>query len=112
MGKKGHVQIQTNVGNINLEIHCDISMRTSWNFIALCKKGYYDNCIWHRCIPGFMIQTGDPTGTGSGGESAIAVGKQFKDEFDNRLVHDRRGVLSMANSGQNKFCMLYLVVYY
>mmetsp|Transcript_1198 Transcript_1198/g.1951 ORF Transcript_1198/g.1951 Transcript_1198/m.1951 type:complete len:562 (+) Transcript_1198:133-1818(+) len=99
LGKKGYVQLQTSMGNINLEIHCDWSPRTAWNFITLCERGYYDNTKFHRLVPGFCIQGGDPTGTGSGGESAW--GTPFKDEFDSRLVHDKRGVLSMANSGEN-----------
>lgn len=74
-------------------------MRTSWNFITLCNQGYYNGLTFHRHIPGFMIQTGDPTGTGTGGESAFK--KPFKDEFDTRLSHCSRGILSMANSGPN-----------
>lgn len=95
--KKGYVQIQTNIGNINLEIHCDITPIAAWNFITLCTRNYYDNCIFHRLIPNFMIQGGDPTGTGKGGQSAWL--KSFKDEIDSRLSHDARGILSMANSG-------------
>ena len=75
------------------------AQRTSWNFISLCQRGYYDETVFHRLVPGFMVQGGDPTGTGSGGESSW--GKPFRDEFDSRLQHDKRGVLSMANSGQN-----------
>jgi cyclophilin family peptidyl-prolyl cis-trans isomerase len=95
--KKGYVQIQTNIGNINLEIHCDITPITAWNFITLCNRNYYDNTIFHRLIPNFMIQGGDPTGTGKGGQSAWL--QSFKDEIDSRLSHDTRGILSMANSG-------------
>ena len=75
------------------------AQRTSWNFITLCERGYYDETIFHRLVPGFIIQGGDPSGTGSGGESAF--GCSFRDEFDSRLVHDQRGILSMANSGAN-----------
>mmetsp|Transcript_19918 Transcript_19918/g.37057 ORF Transcript_19918/g.37057 Transcript_19918/m.37057 type:complete len:621 (-) Transcript_19918:81-1943(-) len=98
-GKKAYVQLQTSEGNINLEVHCDWSPRTSWNFLTLCERGYYDDTIFHRLVPGFMVQGGDPTGTGSGGESAW--GSPFRDEFDSRLRHDKRGVVSMANSGSN-----------
>lgn len=113
MDKKAHVQLQTTHGNLNLEIHCNWSQRTSWNFLTLCQRGYYDNMEFHRLIPGFMIQTGDPaTRTGapgtagtatdeSSGESAFGHGEAFKDEFDSRLSHNERGVLSMANSGRN-----------
>lgn len=101
MKQKALVQLQTTLGNLNLEIRTDIAMRTGWNFVTLCKKGYYDNTSFHRLIPGFMIQGGDPTGTGTGGASAFDGTRKFRDEFDTRLQHDRRGVLSMANSGPN-----------
>lgn len=97
LGKKGYVQLQTTLGNLNLEIHCDFTPRTAENFIGLCKKGYYDGTPFHRLIKGFMIQGGDPTGKGTGGESLW--GDPFKDEPDSRLVHDRRGIVSMANAG-------------
>ncbi|NXW49873.1 PPIL2 ligase, partial [Nyctiprogne leucopyga] len=73
--------------------------RTCENFIKLCKKNYYDGTIFHRSIRNFVIQGGDPTGTGTGGESYW--GKPFKDEFKPNLSHTGRGVLSMANSGPN-----------
>eukprot|EP01033_Poteriospumella_lacustris_P001406 gene1406-1020_t len=101
MKQKALVQLQTTLGNLNLEIRTDIAMRTGWNFVTLCKKGYYDNTSFHRLIPGFMIQGGDPTGSGTGGASAFDGTRKFRDEFDTRLQHDRRGVLSMANSGPN-----------
>jgi len=100
LGKKGYVQLQTSLGNLNLEIHCDICPRTAWNFMTLCLREYYDNMTFHRLVPGFMIQSGDPTGTGTGGESSFGS-EPFKDEFDNRLLHSGRGILSMANSGCN-----------
>lgn len=77
-----------------------MAMRTCWNFITLCKRGYYNGIKFHRLIPGFMVQGGDPTGTGTGGESAFSR-VPFKDEFDTRLTHAARGTLSMANSGPN-----------
>uniref|UniRef100_A0A8C9F9H2 Peptidylprolyl isomerase like 2 n=1 Tax=Pavo cristatus TaxID=9049 RepID=A0A8C9F9H2_PAVCR len=73
--------------------------RTCENFIKLCKKNYYDGTIFHRSIRNFVIQGGDPTGTGTGGESYW--GKPFKDEFKPNLSHTGRGILSMANSGPN-----------
>lgn len=91
--------MQTNYGALNLEIHCDWSPRTAWNFMTLCQKGYFNDTKFHRLVPGFVLQGGDPTGTGAGGVSAW--GKPFRDEFDSRLLHDRRGILSMANSGEN-----------
>jgi len=56
LGKKGYVQLQTNFGNLNIELHCDMAPRTCWNFITLCARGYYDNTIFHRLIRGFMLQ--------------------------------------------------------
>jgi peptidyl-prolyl cis-trans isomerase A (cyclophilin A) len=64
--------------------------------VTLAKKNFYDGIIFHRVIPGFMIQTGDPTGTGSGGP-----GYEFADEFSKNLRHDKKGILSMANAGPN-----------
>ncbi|CAN0337143.1 RING-type E3 ubiquitin-protein ligase PPIL2 [Lampetra fluviatilis] len=97
--KKGYVRMLTNMGELNLELHCGMVPKTCENFILLCQKGYYDGTIFHRSIRNFMIQGGDPTGTGKGGESAW--GKPFKDEFKPNLCHQGRGVLSMANSGPN-----------
>lgn len=103
MGKKALLQLQTNKGPLNLELHCDLAPRTCDNFLSLCRKGYYNNCSFHRNIRSFMIQGGDPTGTGRGGESAWAKGPTqpapFKDEFHPRLSHSERGILSMANAG-------------
>lgn len=98
--KKGYVQLQTSQGNINLEVHCDQAPMTSWNFLSLCRKGYYDGVRFHRLVPGFVVQGGDPSGRGTGGHSAFPA-RHFADEFDNRLLHNARGVLSMANSGQH-----------
>eukprot|EP00026_Physarum_polycephalum_P018971 Phypoly_transcript_20780.p1 GENE.Phypoly_transcript_20780~~Phypoly_transcript_20780.p1 ORF type:complete len:161 (+),score=17.81 Phypoly_transcript_20780:61-543(+) len=91
------VTLHTNHGDIKVEIFCDQVPLASENFLALCASGYYDKTIFHRNIKGFMIQGGDPTGTGRGGES-IWKGK-FKDEFNSTLRHNQRGILSMANSG-------------
>uniref|UniRef100_A0A8C3UYE0 Peptidylprolyl isomerase like 2 n=1 Tax=Catharus ustulatus TaxID=91951 RepID=A0A8C3UYE0_CATUS len=89
--KKGYVRLHTNKGDLNLELHCDMTPRTCENFIKLCKKNYYDGTIFHRSIRNFVIQGGDPTGTGTGGESYW--GKPFKDEFKPNLSHTGRGVL-------------------
>uniref|UniRef100_A0A8C3G3W9 RING-type E3 ubiquitin-protein ligase PPIL2 n=1 Tax=Cyclopterus lumpus TaxID=8103 RepID=A0A8C3G3W9_CYCLU len=97
--KKGYVRLLTNKGDLNVELHCDKVPKAGENFIRLCKKGYYDGTVFHRSIRNFMIQGGDPTGTGTGGESFW--GKPFKDEFKPNLSHTGRGVLSMANSGPN-----------
>ena len=66
------------------------------NFVFLCRDGFYNDVTFHRVIPGFMAQTGDPTGTGTGGP-----GYKFQDEFHASLRHDRQGILSMANAGPN-----------
>ena len=93
------VTLITNHGPIKLEIYCDIVPKASENFLALAASGYYDGTIFHRSIRGFMLQGGDATGTGKGGESVF--GGYFDDEYRSELKHDRRGVLSMANNGPN-----------
>ncbi|MDH3744615.1 MAG: peptidylprolyl isomerase [Acidobacteriota bacterium] len=86
--------IQTNKGSIEIELHGDKTPVTVANFVNLAQCGYYDGIVFHRVIANFMIQGGDPTGTGSGGP-----GYRFEDEFDPSLKHDGPGVLSMANAG-------------
>ncbi|XP_057455319.1 peptidyl-prolyl cis-trans isomerase CYP18-1 [Lotus japonicus] len=93
------VTLHTNLGDIKCEIFCDEVPKTSENFLALCASGYYDGTIFHRNIKGFMIQGGDPTGTGKGGTSIW--GKKFNDEIRESLKHNARGILSMANVGPN-----------
>uniref|UniRef100_A0A8D0EW58 Peptidylprolyl isomerase like 2 n=1 Tax=Strix occidentalis caurina TaxID=311401 RepID=A0A8D0EW58_STROC len=100
--KKGYVRLHTNKGDLNLELHCDMTPRTCENFIKLCKKNYYDGTIFHRSIRNFVIQGGDPTGTGTGGESYW--GKPFKDEFKPNLSHTGRGVLITCFLKQMTFC--------
>ena len=107
--EKGYVRLHTSHGDLNVELHCDLVPRTCENFLGLCRKGYYDGVGFHRSIRNFMIQGGDPTGSGRGGESMW--GKPFKDEFDNRLAHDARGVLSMANSGPHTNKSQFFVLY-
>ncbi|KAG0147455.1 hypothetical protein CROQUDRAFT_76495 [Cronartium quercuum f. sp. fusiforme G11] len=98
---KGYLKISTNLGDLNLEMYCDRAPRTCYNFFMLAHKNYYDSTVFHRLIPGFMIQGGDPTGTGKGGESYW--GKPFGDEFHLRNAHKHtaRGTLSMANHGKD-----------
>lgn len=88
--------IKTNYGDIKLELFAQRAPLTVANFIKLAEKDFYDGVIFHRIIPDFMIQTGDPTGTGRGGP-----GYTFKDEFHPELKHAKPGILSMANSGPN-----------
>lgn len=90
--------IKTNMGDITLQLFPEHAPRTVENFVQLAKKGYYDGVIFHRVIPDFMIQGGDPTGTGMGGESIY--GEKFEDEFSPK-VFNLRGALSMANAGPN-----------
>ncbi|VUZ48631.1 unnamed protein product [Hymenolepis diminuta] len=96
---KGFVRLVTSFGNLNLELHCDLVPKTCENFIRLCESGYYNDTTFHRVVRHFVIQGGDPTGTGLGGDSVW--GGPFPDEFKDNLKHDSRGVLSMANSGPN-----------
>ena len=86
--------LQTNQGTIELELYPEAAPKTVENFLKLSRDGYYDGVIFHRVIPDFMIQGGDPTGTGSGGP-----GYQFEDEFNEHKVE--RGALAMANAGPN-----------
>ena len=95
-GKHPHATIETNKGTIVVELYADEAPKTIANFIALAKKGFYDGIIFHRVIPGFMVQTGDPTGTGRGGP-----GYTFPDEISPALKHSAPGTLSMANAGPN-----------
>jgi len=95
--------IQTNKGTIRFELLESDSPKTTENFITLAQKGYYDGVIFHRVIKGFMLQGGDPTGTGRGGESAW--GGRFDDEIDSTsAIYQRgykRGTVAMANAGPN-----------
>src|SRR5438093_1381795 len=86
--------LHTNHGAIEVELYPDDAPKTVDNFVKLARDGFYDKLIFHRVIPDFMIQGGDPTGTGSGGP-----GYQFEDEFNDHPV--ARGALAMANAGPN-----------
>jgi peptidyl-prolyl cis-trans isomerase B (cyclophilin B) len=88
--------ITTNKGEIRLQLHADKTPKTVANFEKLANEGFYDGLKFHRVIENFMVQTGCPKGTGTGGP-----GYNFADEFHKDLKHDGPGVLSMANSGPN-----------
>lgn len=90
--------IKTNQGDITVQLFPEQAPKTVENFTKLAQKGYYNGVIFHRVIPDFMIQGGDPTGTGRGGESIF--GKAFEDEFSDQLFNFT-GALSMANAGPN-----------
>ncbi|XP_078107434.1 peptidyl-prolyl cis-trans isomerase-like 3 isoform X2 [Sander vitreus] len=118
------VTFQTDLGEIKIELFCErapkscevsqlalqlalhapplwllVSVLSERNFLALCASGFYNGCVFHRNIKGFMVQTGDPTGTGKGGTSIW--GRKFEDEYSEHLKHNVRGVVSMANNGPN-----------
>ena len=98
-------------GIIKLELYPDVAPQSVRNFISLVQKGFYDGLIFHRVIPGFMIQGGDPQGTGMGGPGYCIYGEFRQNGFDNRLKH-KRGVLSMAramapNSAGSQFFIMH-----
>ena len=99
-GRKGkaYVRVVTNVGHLNIELHCDKTPLTCDNFLTLSERRYFDNVPFHRVVPRLFAQTGDPTGTGTGGASAW--GGCVKDEIRSSLVHER-GSVSMANAGKD-----------
>ncbi|KAL8740554.1 MAG: hypothetical protein Q9190_006763 [Brigantiaea leucoxantha] len=93
------VLLETTSGDVLLELFAKQTPLASRNFLQLCLDGYYTNTIFHRLVPGFVVQGGDPTGTGEGGD-AIFDGGVFDDEFHSRLKFNRRGLLGMANTGR------------
>ncbi|EDV27514.1 uncharacterized protein TRIADDRAFT_53271 [Trichoplax adhaerens] len=94
-----HLTFMTSMGNFVVELYWNQAPRTCRNFAELSKRGYYNNCKFHRIIRDFMIQTGDPTATGRGGASIY--GQTFEDELTKELKHTGAGIVSMANSGPN-----------
>ncbi|MGX5377942.1 peptidylprolyl isomerase [Ligilactobacillus sp. LYQ135] len=96
--KGSKATIKTNMGTMQFQLFPNLAPKAVENFVSLAKNGYYDGVIFHRVIKDFMIQGGDPTGTGMGGQSKWE--KPFEDEFSNQLFN-LRGALSMANAGPN-----------
>jgi len=94
--KQYQAAIKTNKGDIVLKLFAQQVPSTVNNFVCLAEDGFYDGVTFHRVIKSFMIQSGDPTGTGRGD-----LGYKFRDEFSPTLKHDKPGVLSMANAGPN-----------
>jgi len=92
--RKYQARLKTGKGDIVVELHADKVPRTVNNFVFLAREGFYDGVTFHRVIPDFMAQCGDPSGTGRGGP-----GYRFGDEFHPGLRHDAPGILSMANAG-------------
>lgn len=93
------VILETNQGKIEIKLMPEVAPKAADNFIGLVAKGYYDGLIFHRVIKGFMIQGGDPTGTGRGGESIW--GAPFEDEVTADVQFNKPGILAMANAGPN-----------
>jgi len=91
--------LETTQGKMEIELRADLAPKAVENFTTHIKNGYYNGLIFHRIIKNFMIQGGDPTGTGRGGESIW--GGKFEDEFNSKAMFDRVGVLAMANAGPN-----------
>jgi peptidylprolyl isomerase len=91
--------LQTTQGDIEIQLRADIAPKAVENFTTHIKNGYYDGLIFHRVIKNFMIQGGDPTGTGRGGESIWE--KPFKDELSSKAIFNKPGILAMANAGPN-----------
>ncbi|KAB7494501.1 Peptidyl-prolyl cis-trans isomerase CWC27-like protein [Armadillidium nasatum] len=96
---EGKILLTTSAGDIDIELWSKEAPKACRNFVQLCLEGYYNDTIFHRVVPKFIVQGGDPTGTGTGGES-IYDGP-FKDEFHSRLRFVRRGLVAMANAGPN-----------
>lgn len=92
-----HVTLETTSGTIVLRLFPDVAPKACENFATHARQGYYDGIIFHRVIPDFMVQCGDPTGTGRGGQSIW--GKPFEDEVKAEVRFDRKGLLAMANAG-------------
>ncbi|MDD5348501.1 MAG: peptidylprolyl isomerase [Candidatus Omnitrophica bacterium] len=95
--KAQNVVFETTQGTVEIKLFPDVAPKACENFTRLVEKGYYNGITFHRVIKGFMIQGGDPTGTGAGGESVW--GKPFEDEVTPRLGFDKAGILAMANAG-------------
>ncbi|XP_029301128.1 spliceosome-associated protein CWC27 homolog isoform X2 [Cottoperca gobio] len=93
----GKVLLKTSAGDIDIELWSKEAPKACRNFVQLCMEGYYDGTMFHRVVREFIVQGGDPTGTGTGGESIY--GRPFKDEFHSRLRFNRRGLVAMANAG-------------
>ncbi|KAI8722062.1 Peptidyl-prolyl cis-trans isomerase [Fusarium sp. LHS14.1] len=92
-----NILMETTMGSFTLELYTSHAPKTCNNFATLVRRGYYDGTVFHRVIPNFMVQGGDPTGTGRGGTSIY--GDKFADEIDPSLKHTGAGILSMANAG-------------
>ena len=107
--QKGYARMSTSLGDLNIELLPEHAPKAVWNFVKLAQKGYYRNTVFHRNIKGFMVQGGDPSGTGRGGQSVW--GKPFEDEFEGPNLHNARGIISMANKGKNTNTSQFFITY-
>jgi len=103
------VTLHTTHGDLKIEVFCEAVPKTAENFLALCAANYYDGCLFHRNIKGFMVQTGDPSGTGKGGESIW--GGPYADEVRSTLKFNARGIVAMANSGPDTNKSQFFITY-
>lgn len=107
--QKGYARLSTTQGDLTIELYPEFAPKAVWNFVQLAKRDYYKDVAFHRNIKNFMLQGGDPTGTGRGGQSCW--GKTFSDEFAGSLTHDGRGVVSMANKGKDTNTSQFFITY-
>ncbi|KAF7972479.1 hypothetical protein HWV62_17906 [Athelia sp. TMB] len=103
------VTLHTTHGELKIEVFCEAVPKTAENFLALCASNYYDGCIFHRNIKGFMVQTGDPSGSGKGGQSIW--GAAYPDEIRSTLKFNGRGIVAMANSGPDTNKSQFFITY-
>ncbi|RSH93655.1 Peptidyl-prolyl cis-trans isomerase cyp10 [Saitozyma podzolica] len=103
------VTLHTTLGDLKIEVFCEAVPRTAENFLALAASGTYDNTLFHRNIKGFMVQGGDPSGTGKGGQSIW--GKPFADEIRQTLKFNTRGIVAMANGGPDTNKSQFFIAY-
>lgn len=106
---KGYARLETNLGDVTIELQTETAPKAVWNFVRLSQKGYYRAVPFHRNIKNFMIQGGDPSGSGKGGQSIW--GKNFADELQGPLTHSARGMVSMANKGKNTNSSQFFITY-
>ena len=111
--QNGYATLITTHGSLTLELDPFHSPKAVWNFITLSKRSIYDNVPFHRNIPGFMLQGGDPSGTGKGGQSAFEKGAPFEDEWPNapQKGFEGKGILAMANKGKNTNTSQFFITY-
>lgn len=103
------VTLHTTHGELKIEVFCEAAPKAAENFLKLCASEYYNGCLFHRNLKGFMIQTGDPSGTGKGGQSIW--GAPFEDEIRSTLRFNARGVVAMANSGTDTNKSQFFIAY-